>query len=239
MVDVGYMNQKLKGFYPTTTKLSAEILREYEQVCGNWSDREFNEAVTKFRAEDKKSEFCPTAWALKKYGPTGKGDGMARSRRLQETFFQMVELLGWQGAISNAVNGNSGPDIKEYVITTGMPGMGEYEAFGDDAAEYFYRLHHEQDPISACDFLVDKAPDSQQREWWQARKEYYESLGLERAQRCFPVLRWWLFPPAPFVRKPPKAMAGQVFKQIEAPKNINDKQNEVRQQADLIKQERT
>jgi hypothetical protein len=190
MANVGYINQELKSFYSSTTKLTGAILKEYEQVCGHWTDEEFTAALSNYRAEDKKAEYCPTAHQLRKYGPA-RGDAKAKSMRLADTFFQLVELLGWSEAINNALCGNSGPEIKKYVIDTGMQKMGEYEAFGVNDQEYFVRLHKECDPISACAYMEDITKNNyKQYEFWRKRKEYYEALGLEAAQHRFPAIRW-------------------------------------------------
>jgi len=186
--------QKLKGLYPGTQKLSPEILDEYDRVCGDWTDDEFDAALERYRAENSKGEFCPDAWRLKRYGPAGKADVKKHSQSMADQFFQVVEQEGWDRAVNNIVSNNCGPELKEYVISSGISGMPRYGAFGIDAQEYFIRLHEESDPIAACEYLEYQTNDYRQKEWWRKRKEYYMAIGLESAQKCFSGLRWKLWP---------------------------------------------
>jgi len=181
---------KLKGYYPSTQKLTPEILREYERECGHWTNDEFDLALERYRNEDKKSEYCPNALQLRKYGPLGKEIASPdKEKRLWEMFYYDVEYSGWDLAVSNALGGNNGPEVKELIIRCGVKDMEPYEIYSSKLRQYFNILHNEQNPMDACYWMECNTEEFKIKEHWRKNKEYYEKMGLINARKKFLFLR--------------------------------------------------
>ena len=189
------IENKLNGYYPGTKKLTTEILAEYGRVCGGWTMTELESAIEKYRQEDKKGEFCPDAWRLKKYGPASKQQSIElRDRRAKSELYRVIELEGWERGIKNIMNNNCGPDLREYVVRAGINNMWPYECFDEIEKEYFKILHDNNDPIAACSYMANTGKSENAREWWRQRRSHYESMGIEKVQKIFPGIRWKLYP---------------------------------------------
>jgi len=160
-----YIKEKLKGFYPTSSRVTPAIVEEIARKVTN--TREFDLLLDDYREKDKDGEKCPAWKSLKKYQlKRSGGDRLLSDGILVKYLFHDVCNFGWTEAMNRIIgvdNVGTGNDIqieaklKDYVYRCNIHTMPPYECFPDYLHEFFQLLHIDRKPIKAIQYLCNSS----------------------------------------------------------------------------------
>ena len=104
LINNDYVFERLKGHYPTSTKLTGELVHEITKNLKNWTQEDFDKALKIYRDNESESEYvkCPDYRKLLKHSDKKpEANRWQNEQLLWRIFFHEVELLGWKRAVRN------------------------------------------------------------------------------------------------------------------------------------------
>lgn len=189
-VNLNYIENRLRSFWPNSNKLTPELLAEIERGCEDWQSSHFDDALFQYREKSAKYQFPPLWRDLRPYGPKSAGNN-ALSWSL---FANNVTYLGWAEALRVAFHGNSGHDfpqgekIRQLLSRAGIseftPAYGN-GVFPDHLEQFWHLLHVAQEPAVAFAHLADVTKSARTRR----QAEFFKGMDSEYQRHYFPCLR--------------------------------------------------
>lgn len=193
-VSFEYIAAKITGLWPgcmdqPKPRMTSDLILEIEQGCESWTEADFDDAVNRFRQNDKAYRFPPTWRELKNYAIKREAKGS-----LWFHFINNVTLFGWEQALHDAFEGNSGLDfeqgqkireiLNQAAIHRDTHPYG-YGAFPEHLVRFWEILHLDGTPGAAFTYLGNKLNSARYRR----QGEFLSGLDLSDQQKYFPCLR--------------------------------------------------
>lgn len=185
MADTGHIEDQLRGFWPTSQKITAQLIAEIGNAFKHLRDDDFNDALDKHRQGEDGGK-VPSAKMLLKY----IGKKRYSDQHLADRWINAVIQFGWEDAVERAYSYNLGlgfevnNELRMYLINTGINQQTEkYFGFPGWMHNFIDSIHAGMIP-EAYENASRTAPEKM-KGWLMDKAKFYDRMGSEQAKKYF------------------------------------------------------
>ena len=192
--------ERLKGFYPTSTKLTGlfigEMVGKLRQEGWDFGDftkalREFRDDKRRFKDDGTMDNRLPAVHQLLHFHDPHITNNLVteKQKRLWREFCNLVILYGWRVAVGESLRGVFGNTIRGILVAKGITEDSlPYTSFSDWSRYFLKILHFDGQPAEAYKYAARNAANPEAKFEYQRKAEFFAAGSVDEQRSYFPCL---------------------------------------------------